>query len=69
MTFKLKSRATKKIAARIIKKFIKKHTGIDVTVCLNAIEMSVLDNKTYLHLDVDMESDDCLSTIMKKLDR
>lgn len=68
MTLKLKSKPARKIGAWAIKKMAKNSLGIDVDVILNDIELKTIDGHTTLHLDVDMESEDCLSTIIKKLD-
>lgn len=68
MTLKLKSSPTRKLGAKIIERTIKKHFGITTKVFLNGLEISNIDGKAYLHLDVDIESDDCLSTIIEKLD-
>lgn len=52
---KLESKAMTAIVSRIVKKTVKKKAGYDVDIQLNNLRTTVIDDKTHVHLDVDLE--------------
>lgn len=52
---KLTSGFARGLVSKLVKKFVKKKLGVDVTIQLNAIEATMIDGKTHVHLDLDAE--------------
>lgn len=52
---KLESKFTTGIASKIIKRAVKNKLGYDVDVTLNKFRTVLMDDKTHVHLDVDLE--------------
>ena len=52
---KLESKFTTGIASKIVKRAVKNKLGYDVDVTLNKFRTVVMDDKTHVHLDVDLE--------------
>lgn len=52
---KIESKFTTAIVSKLVKKGVKKKFGYDIDVRLNNFRTTVLDEKTHVHLDVDLE--------------
>lgn len=52
---RFESKLTRTIVSKLVKKGIKKKFGYDVDVDLNNFRTTVIDGKTHVHLDVDLE--------------
>lgn len=52
---KIESKFMRGIASKFIKKAMRDKLGYDVDVQLNGFRTTVLDDKTHVHLDVDLE--------------
>lgn len=52
---KIESKFTAGIASKIVKKAVKNKLGYEVNVQLNKFRTVVMDDKTHVHLDVDLE--------------
>lgn len=65
---KIESKFMRGIASRVIKKALRKQLGYEVDVQLNGFRTTVLDDKTHVHLDVDLElSRDEFDKLMKSI--
>ena len=62
---KLTSGFARGLVSKLVKKFVKKKLGIDVGIQLNAIEATMIDGKTHVHLDLDadLEKEELLKII------
>lgn len=59
---------TKGLLSKLIKMLLRKKVGIDVDLQLNTIEVTVVDGKTHVHLDVDAELEkEELVALLKKV--
>ena len=47
------SEFTRKIISKFVQKAIRKKTDCDVGICLNAVNVTVTDGVTRIHLDLD----------------
>lgn len=54
---KIESKFVTGIVSRFIKKVAKDRLGYNVDVRLNKFRTTILDGKTHIHLDVDLELD------------
>lgn len=56
------------LASRFIRKAVCSKLGCDMDIQLNGFRTTVLDDKTHVHLDVDLElTKDELSKLMKRI--
>lgn len=54
---KIVSQFTKSIISKIIRSFVAKKIGGDITISIQDINVSIDDNKAKIHIDVDAEID------------
>ncbi len=52
---KIESKFMRGLASRFVRKAVRDKTGLDVDIQLNGFRTTVLDEKTHVHLDVDLE--------------
>ena len=52
---RLESKFTTMIASKFAKKMVRDKLGYDVEIRLNRLRTTVVDEKTHVHLDVDLE--------------
>ena len=52
---KIESKFTTGIVSKLIKREVKKKLGYDIDVQLNQFRTTVIEGKTHLHLDVDLD--------------
>lgn len=52
---KIESKLMRGLASKIVKKIVRDKFGHDVDIQLNGFRTTVLDDKTHVHLDVDLE--------------
>lgn len=65
---KIESKFMTGIASRFIKKAVCNKLGCDMDIQLNGFRTTVLDDKTHVHLDVDLElTKDELNKLMKSI--
>lgn len=65
---KIESKFMRGIASKLIKKAMRNKLGYDVDVQLNGFRTTVLEDKTHVHLDVDLElSKEELDKLMKSI--
>ncbi len=65
---KIESKFTTGIVSKIVEKAVRKKLGYDVDIVLNGFRTTVLDDKTHIHLDVDLElGKDELSKLLKSI--
>ncbi len=65
---KIESKFVRGIVSRFIKKAVRNKLGYDVDVQLNSFRTTVLEEKTHVHLDVDLElSKEQLDKLMKSI--
>lgn len=65
---KIVSKFTRGVLSKIVKTVIHKKFGYDVNIQLNDVNVTIMDGKTHLHLDVDAEMDkDELIKILKNV--
>ena len=54
---KIESKFTTGIVSRIARKVVRNKLGYDMDIRLNGMRTTVLDDKTHVHLDLDIELD------------
>lgn len=54
---KIESKFTTGIVSRIARKVVRNKLGYDMDIKLNGMRTTVLDEKTHVHLDLDIEID------------
>ncbi len=65
---KIESKFMTGIASRFIKKAVCNKLGCDMDIQLNGFSTTVLDDKTHVHLDIDLElTKDGLNKLMKSI--
>lgn len=65
---KIGSKFTTNIISQLVKMLIHKKFGYDIELKLNEVKATVIDGKTYVHLDVDAELEkDELMKILKSI--
>lgn len=65
---KLESKFTTGIASRIIKKAMRNKLGCNVDVQLNKFRTTVIEDKTHVHLDIEMDlSKEELDKLLKSI--
>lgn len=65
---KIESKWMTGLASRFIKKALSNKLGCNIDVQLNGFRTTVLDDKTHVHLDVDLElTKDELNKLMKSI--
>lgn len=65
---KITSKFTTNMISKLIKMVLSKKLGYNVDIQLNAINATIVDGKTHVHLDVDVELDkDELTKILKNI--
>lgn len=65
---KITSKFTTNMISKLIKMVLSKKLGYNVDIQLNAINATIIDGKTHVHLDVDAELDkDELTKILKNI--
>ncbi len=52
---KIESKFTTGIVSKIARKVVQEKLGYDVDIQLNGIRTTILDGKTHIHLDLDVE--------------
>ncbi len=52
---KIESKFTAGIVSKLVERFVHKKFGYDVDVELNKFRTTIIDGKTHLHLDLDIE--------------
>ena len=52
---KIESKFMRGIASRFIKKALRENLGYEVDIQLNGLRTTVIDGKTHVHLDLDLE--------------
>lgn len=52
---KIESKFMREIVSRLIRKAMRNKLGYDVDVQLNSFRTTVIDEKTHVHLDIDLE--------------
>lgn len=52
---RVESKFTSAIVSKIVERAVRKKYGYDIDVRLNHFRTTVLDDKTHVHLDVDLE--------------
>lgn len=63
---KLESKWIRGLASKLIKKILRDKSGCNVDVQLNNFRTTVIDEKTHVHLDIDLElSKDELDKLLK----
>ena len=51
---KIESKFTRGVLSKLIEKVVRDKLGYDVDVQLNGLRMTILEDKTQVHLDVDL---------------
>ncbi len=65
---KIVSKFTTNMISKLVKKVLRKKTGYNIDIQLNAITASINDGRTHIHLDVDAELEkDELTKILKSV--
>lgn len=65
---KITSKFTTNMISKLIKMVLSKKLGYNVDIQLNAINATIVDGKTHVHLDVDAELDkEELAKILKNI--
>lgn len=65
---KIESKFMTGIASRLIRKIVRDKLGYDIDVHLNGFRTTVLEEKTHVHLDVDLElTKDELNKLIKSI--
>ena len=65
---KIESKWMTGLASRFIKKILRDKLGCNMDIQLNGFRTTVLDDKTHVHLDVDLElTKDELNKLMKSI--
>ncbi len=52
---KIESKFMRGLASRFVRKAVRDKTGLDVDIQLNGFRTTIIDEKTHVHLDVDLE--------------
>lgn len=52
---RLESKFTTGLVSKIVRNAVRKKFGYDVDIWLNGLRTTVIDEKTHVHLDVDLE--------------
>lgn len=52
---KIESKFMRGLASRFIRKAVRDKTGLDMDIQLNGFRTTIIDDKTHVHLDVDLE--------------
>lgn len=52
---KIESKFMRGLASRFVRKVVRDKTGMDVDIQLNGFRTTIIDDKTHVHLDVDLE--------------
>lgn len=52
---KIKSKFTTGLVSKIVERIVRKKLGCNVDIQLNEFRTTVIDEKTHMHLDVDLE--------------
>lgn len=52
---KIESKFMRGLASRFIRKAVRDKTGLDMYIQLNGFRTTIIDDKTHVHLDVDLE--------------
>lgn len=52
---KIESKFMTGLASRFVRKAVRDKTGMDVDIQLNGFRTTIIDEKTHVHLDVDLE--------------
>ena len=65
---KIVSKFTTNMISKLVKKVLRKKTGYNIDIQLNAIPASINDGRTHIHLDVDAELEkDELTKMLKSV--
>ncbi len=65
---RIESKFTTGIVSKIAKKAVRDKTGCDLGIQLNGLRTTVIEGKTHVHLDLDIElSKDELSRLLKSI--
>lgn len=65
---KIESKFTAGIVSRIAKRAVRNKLGYDVDIHLNGLRTTVIEEKTHVHLDVDVElSKEELNKLLKSI--
>ena len=65
---KLESKWTRGIASKLIKKVLRDKSGYNVDVQLNKFRTTVIDEKTHVHLDIELDlSKEELDKLLKSI--
>lgn len=66
---KIESKFMRGIVSRFIRKVMRNKLGCDMDIQLNGFRTTVLDEKTHIHLDVDLElTKEELNNLLKGID-
>lgn len=52
---KIESKFMRGLVSKLVRKAVRDKTGLDVDIQLNGFRTTVIDEKTHVHLDVDLE--------------
>lgn len=52
---RIESKFMARLVSRFVRKVVRDKTGMDVDIQLNGFRTTVIDEKTHVHLDVDLE--------------
>ena len=66
MKIKLSTKFMRGIVAKVMSKIIYKNTGVKSDICINELEVELIDGKIRFHIDADGELDDA---VLLKLNR
>ena len=65
---KIKSKLATGLVSKIVKLFVHNKLGYDVDIQLNEFRTTIIDEKTHVHLDVDLDlSKDELDKLIKSI--
>ncbi len=65
---KIESKFTTGLVSKIVRGAVRKKLGYDVDIQLNKFRTTVIDEKTHVHLDVDLElNKDELNKLLKSI--
>ncbi len=65
---KIVSKFTRSVISKLIKAMLHKKLGYNVDIQLNGVNVTIMDGKTHVHLDIDAELDkDELVKILKNI--
>ncbi len=65
---KIESKFTTGLVSKIVRGTVRKKLGYDVDIQLNKFRTTVIDEKTHVHLDVDLElNKDELNKLLKSI--